>query len=640
MASKLESVNSGPLLQMKFLPDQGPRNIEQELQIDAAARQIISAPMPSAERRLLLSELLRRRAELLTHVPVQGLKGTVVFFNVQQIGLPPTPLCPAYNKMRLPTISSYHTIGSNIASIRLDPSALPHVPKEVLEKAGDLSGKQVDLFWTAIDGRPFANLQRPINLDTHPWSHPHALPGHDVKYDVNMGIFPEVGFKKSNWGGSLEMGTISPMQVHTHGHPKNMLYSPDNAHFEVIPDSPFGILWTVSQKDNRIAFTKMLVVFDYAHPVCRSIDRTIRGCNDLDTHVTHLEGIKKGIHETFGPLIELFEQNDPHAMEEFNKLPLAFQHGIFKETWIMKDSPRGIHGDFGKASFMNEGSLDVKHHCDAAARAEAVKRYAMSLGHLLCDSQRELLLNSQSLVKGDNVLKMMRCAQLIDNKQDKEAMELFQTFSQNEQEAVFFAIWELSDCPRGNPNFGRDAFLSQATFWEMKKDALLFAASRQTPQFDRPLIEAPELPQELEKIEIPQAVITPNIDSSTPVIPGETTETSTPVVVSDTQVSTFNSSTTTSDLIANNEEPLTPPQVLDALIEMAFDSDFALLSKEEQKARIRGLFENLPVSLKNNVYGRIYDNSIDPHKGGPSWAEIHVADDLNVLILSLQELLG
>ena len=230
--------------------------VEIETQIDAAARKIIATPMPSAEKQQALSELLTQRAHLLAHVPVNGLKGSVLFLNMTQISLAPTPQCPYYKKMRLPTISTYHIIGSNIASIKLDPCALRHVPRLVLEKAGDLSSKQVDLFWTAIDGRIAVREDRCMNLCTHTWVHPAALMGDEIKQDIQMGIFPDFGIMPHRGAGAIAVNDLSLMNVETHLD----LYSPDNAHLERIPNSPFGCLWSVLKKDNRVAITKMLVL--------------------------------------------------------------------------------------------------------------------------------------------------------------------------------------------------------------------------------------------------------------------------------------------------------------------------------------------------------------------------------------------
>jgi hypothetical protein len=575
--------------------------IKTEQKVDAAARKIITTPMPVQEKQEALFQLAIERVAQLQHVAVNGIKGTAIFFNMQQLGLAPTPLCPAYNKMRLPTISSYHTIGANAASVLLDPRAICHVPAQVLEQAGDLAGKQVELFWTAIDGRPFQpngnNFQ--INLCTHPWSHPRALDGDDVKHNVKMGVFPEIGFQSLQTPESIAFNALRPMEVYSHpGDDKVMLYSPNNAHFEAIADAPFGIFWTVTQKDDRIAFTKMLVIFNYDHPICASLVKSIRDCDGLNTHLTRLKDVKKEIQNTFSGIIDQFEQNNPFALQLFDQLPPTSQADIFKETWLQFNSPQDIHSDFGRASFENDSSLKKEYHCSNQQRVHAIRQFAARLEYLLVDSQIELMFNSQSLVKGDNVLKMMECAELFLDKKEQVAIELFNSFSQEERSAVLLAIWELSKCPRGNLRFAEETLFYPLTPALLKAEAVLLAASRQNAQFDQPLIEGQ------------------------PVVPAEN-----PVFAANTAHPSSNNRTSAQD-------------VLNGMIALAFENDFANMESSQRKTLTMGLFTHLPEDVKNAIYGKVYEYSTDESKGGDGWGQNHVADDLNALILALQETLG
>lgn len=584
-------------------------DIQNELRINSAYHKIMTTPMQSEQRTLELSNLLRERASLLHHVPVNGLKGSVIFFNMNQIGLAPTPICPTYNKMRVPTISNYHLIGSNIGVVLLNKHALQHVPKEILEKAGDISGKQMEFIWTAIDGRPFVNMDRSINLCTHPWSHPHALFNDDVKYDVNMGIFSEIGFKSHDKPGSVAYHRISPMQVHTHFGNGSMLFSPDNAHFEILPNSPFGIFWSVTQKDQRIAFSKNLVIFDYEHPICRTLLASIRNCNDLGTHLERLEQTENAIKKSL-------TLPDYDFMNAFHTLPPAFQYGIYKEAWILFNSPTGVHRDFGKASFENEKSLDTKFHSSHEQRKEAVNRFAARLEDLLIHSQMNLMLHCQPLQKGNNILKMLECAQLFIEKKEPNAMDLFNLFSPEEKEAVYFAIWELSRCPRGNMMFGKETFLSPKTPLNLKSESLVLAASRQTPKFDEILVAAlpPAEMDQKEEIPIP---LTPEIPNTPPYEP------SLPIYLETPPPSAG----------------ISPQDVLEAMMNLAFDGNFHKLTPAERKKPIMELFNHLPVETKNSIYGKIYEYSTDTKKGGHGWGEAHVADDLEVLIFALQSIL-
>lgn len=645
--------------------------IQQEIRLHERFLKIISTPMPDEIRREQLSALLRERASLLEHVPVNGLKERVIFFNMKQIGLAPTPICQAYNKMRVATISNYHTIGSSVGIVQLDASAMQDIPKEVMKMAGDLTGKEVEFFWTAIDGRPFAaeHSNTKINLVTHPWTHPFAHVKDNVYPDVNMGIFPEIGFTNHSGKGAIAFHSLSPMQVHAHlsgtgankSNPKadDMLFSPNNAHFEVISGSPFGIFWSVARKDNRVAFTKALVIFDYNHPICQGLVGSLRNCDNLEIHLKRLEGFAPEIYKTLDLPAHQF-------MDAFHKLPPAFQYGIYKEAWILFGSKRGIHGDFGYASFENHFSLDPQYHCNAEQRRQAVHNFADRLCDLLVCSQTNLMLNAQPLQKGSNVLKMMRCAELFEGANEirstrvwsksidrnvklsedqaetarieryqqenvTKALELFHTFSPAEKEAVFFAIWELSRCPRTS-NFGTETFFSKETSFSLKSQALLLAASRQTPEYDA----IPEAPIETVVQEVPPpapvVIKAPVVESEVPQIPLEEAE----LPISTIGAPIFNPVTITSP----PSQEITSQQVLENLTNLAFDGNFRNLNAEERKPLIMAQFNYLPTSVKNTIYGKVYEYSTDPWKGGDEWGKHHVADSLDVLIDALQDVLG
>jgi hypothetical protein len=293
------------------------------------------------------------------------------------------------------------------------------------------------------------------------------------------------------------------VHVHAEGQSTEMLYSPDNAHFCAIPGSPFAIDWSVTQKDKRVALTKRLVLFDYTHPICAALIQSIRNCPSLDTHLQRLRDVSSKIEDTFANVIQLLVANDPGAMEAFHKLPSAFQYGIYRETWKLFDSPHGIHGDFGRASFECDQTLNSKYHCDNTHCIEAVCQFAQHLNFLLVGSQFNLLFDSQSLVKGDNVLTMMKCAQLFI-KDPKQGLDALAQLPTQQQEAVRFAFWELNECPRihdyGSKEFARH--YDRPELIQQRAHAILIAASRQKPRFDQPVIEKPLAPGHREYVEV------------------------------------------------------------------------------------------------------------------------------------------
>ncbi len=586
----------------QLTPFERKKSIDFEIAIDTLAKQIIKTPfLNEDERSKALLELMKARTRLIYHVPVNGLTGSVLFCNLALPGTPPTPLCPAYNKMLFPTISSYHTIGSNIASIRLDPKAVEHFPKEIILpeffENSAIKTDCVDLFLTVIDGRPFNNLEK-VNLVTHPWSHANALPGDDTQFDVEMGIFPEIGIEKANDEGAVAMGKISPMNVHCHytSSPKSMLYSPNNAHFKIIPGTPFAVMWSLMKKEGRIAVTKMIIIMNYDHPICAPIIHSIRSCPNLETHLMRMQDLQKSIPSYFSPLCNSFVHDRNDSMKAFHDLPLAFQHGIYKEAWILKGSPHGIHGDFGRASFENDPSLDAQHHCDSTTKAKAVEQFAHKLIDMLLTSHTNLLLHSQSMVKSNSALKLMQTAQKVLVKEPAEGL------SAEELEASYYAIWQLSGCPRLS-DFGTKTFQSALTDPQLKASALLLAASRQKPG----------------RIEEPPSIV--------------------PFINLKEEESSQKSEKKENPRINKKDEPSLINQVLKSLIELASNGEFHIFSNSEKSAQVNHLIESLPPEFKNKLHGKIYENSNDPNKGGENWGKIHIADDLDTLILSYQELM-
>jgi hypothetical protein len=583
--------------------------ITKELEIDRRAREALNTSTANKEKET--QNLLRERACFIEHVKLKGKPSspTQLFLNMTMNGLEPTPICQAYKSLRVPTVSTYHFISVNTTVIQLDRSALKYIPESISKTIDDLSNKQVDLLLTVIDGRLCSNA-KPLNLVTHPWTHCHARSGDDVKCDVNMGIFPEVGFQKCTETGSVSFGELSPMQVHAHPGGDIMLYSPNNAHFEPIPDSPFGVCWSAAQKDGRVVITKMLVLFDYNHPICEGLLTSIRNGKTLTAYLEELEKVQKPIQETFRHVINLFENADPTiAIANFRQLPPAFQYGIFKQAWILKGSPCGIHGDFGKASFEGDPSLNKEWHCTSEECAQAIRNYVKELNHILCVSQKELTLESQPLIRGDNVLKLMKCAQLLQNKEEEAAMKLFEQFSVDEKEAIYLAIWELCECPLGNMNFGSETFEAATTELLLKAEALLLAASRLQPHFLQQNLQQPE------KIE-PQEELPPVQQEE---------EQPHPILIA---------------LLDDHTIQANPLELMSAIL-YNFD-----LPEAMRLAQFMELFNTLDEGTRHTIQGKVFEHSTDPNRGKDSqgqpddkWGEHHVAKDLNTLMLALSDIL-
>ncbi len=709
------------------------QKIDVEFEINRFARVIIESPLGKKDREELFDRLLRVRDLTIHHFPVNGLKVTCLFLNTIQ-NVPPSPLCPAYNKLAFPTISTYNTIGNNFVCIRLDPKALALVPGRVLEKAGSLEGKEVDLLYTVVHGEFYQNQKRSLNNNVHPWAHIHALPGDDTACDVNMGIFPEIGLEKANVPGAVAFNHLSPMNVHVHprsgtnGGKGNMDYSPDNAHFNLVPGSPFSVDWSVMQKDNRVAITKRVVLFDETHPICQAIINSIYGCRDLLDHINRLEGVAQAIDTTLIPVSEAFAYDDPDAMRMFHHLPTAFQHGIYYQAWAAFDHPLNIHPDFGRASFENDNGLAEQYHCTNNQRAVIVNNFSAYLHGLLVDSQRDLL-HSQSLVKGDNVLTMMKCAQLFFKRDVTEALKAYQQLQVQEREAIQYAYWELNGCPRTGI-FDPFNFPTKIDDAKLKRQSILLAASRQPHRFEKPLIEnvvesnavngdyelPPELltPEMLGEFQPFKLNTSPDLDdsdlgnffipnpplnyvdnsvrveevnedeelpassaysSTSSTSSSSTTNTTTtddgnelppgflanirrqlqldpefevedvelPASSAYSSTSSTSSSTTTNTstttTTATTTQP-TPEEVNNLIINLVYDIEFQSRSNKDKASSVNNLLAILPKEQRDSIYGSVWHNSRDEKKGGDSWGENHVADDLEVLVEALQQVFG
>ena len=440
---------------------------------------------------------------------------------------------------------------------------------------------------------------------------------------MDVGLFPEIGYEKVDDAGAIAINRLSPMHVHVHApanlknvQPEDMLYSPDNSHFRGIAGTPFGIDWSVMKKDDKVAITKRVVIFDYDHPICQALLNSIRNCSDLNDHLQALKAVPYAIQQTLSPVIEAFETDQPGAMALFHRLPLAFQNGIFRETWISFNLPRG-HGDFGRASFENQESLGRNFHCSNPKRADVVRSFCGRLEYLLVGSQFELLLQSQSLVKGDNVLKMMRCAELFKKDAEIALASFNMEFTEQEKEAVHFAFWELSGCPR-TPNFGSTQFplnCDNGQALQLKIQAVLLAASRQAHQFAAPIPEAPLEGNAQEAAEL--------VFEELPVPPKKKRQFDLPA---------------SSAAPIQNQEETASQAIRQEVLEFIFREEFDSLNNK--KERINAMLSRLDTNDRNEIYGRIFRYSRDPQKGGPKWAEEHVTDNIEILINSLQDQLN
>lgn len=602
------------LLPFSF-PFQGAKErLALDIQISKIAQSIRSSDLSQDERDELFKELEPERAKLIYNVPTNGVSNTF-YVNLNQTGISPAPLCLAYNKMAVPSVSTYHQIGNNIAIIRLFPCAFPSLPENVQTMAGNPSDleqqmEQVEIFWTAIDARGLKYKEHPLNLCTHPWAYPDMQIHSERSSDVLMGIAPLIGVHQTEEPGSIPFdGQLHPMNVHAHPNKHSMLYSPDNAHFRNTPDMPLSMFWAITKTADRIAITKMVLLFDYEHPICKALLQSIRDNDSLKAQPSladHLDVLsnkmQEAIGQTFNPILDQFENDNPNALQTFRSLPGGFILGIHGEMWKLFGSPMGIHSDFGRCAFERDSNLDLKYHATKEQQVQAIRNYATTLYTLLVDSQKDLILHSQPLAVGDNVLRIMQCALSFFGDSGKDAentkRELQEGIKQinalAEAKAIYATLASLK---------GPSTPFVDYQFDTIQAQAILQTAANQIDHWDA----IPDNKPREEEVKGKEKITEESLASD----------------------NFFAHITIPSIKI----EPSPKERVLGILLQWICDPAFEALSPKERSERVRALFqENIEVTLANLIYGKIYNDSNDKSKNEVwGWAEIHVADNLELL---------
>ncbi|MBS0653663.1 MAG: hypothetical protein JSR39_09115 [Verrucomicrobia bacterium] len=636
---KLAAIQDG-VLAYRLAPQEDVR-LKLELKINKLARVVLSSPHLEG-REQIMNQLKLARAELLPNL--SGYVAGNLQLNLVQ-SIKPTPICPAYNKIEVPTVSTYHVIGSNIESVRLDGSAINSVPQSLRDRMGDLSRHKVDLFYTAIDGRPFKNIDHvargPMNLSLHTWAHPHAHPGDDVHQYPETTLLPIMGIQKAPaeqinprhqdrprvdpvpFDGLRRFDVHAHLREHAQVRNDEMLYSPDNIHFNLVPGSPFAIFWSGAKLDHRACMTKMLVILDYNDPICQALLNSIRGAPNLLTHLERLQGVVDAIDDYFDPIINGFEQgNAVVAMQQYARLPEMYKKGIHYETWKLHQEPIGVHPDFGRVSFENDLTLVAERHSSNHQRAQALTAFKESLKQTLANSQAEMMTQSLPLARSDCSVTLMKCAREFQ-KNAAEGMRQFQLLPRELQESVRFAFWELSGAPRV-ADFGTLRFPGSSK--DLKIESLLLAASRQTdayvPRIIEPVVE-----------EVVPVIVQ---DNSSPTTPNPLPQDSgTPSVL------TPSVETTPLDLSNSPEE-----DALAQLFSLTGSVEFALGTVEERSATVNRILEPFSHEFHQRVYFNFYNGYRLAHPDeqgvgiGDNWGGRNIGKDIEVCIEAFMQAQG
>lgn len=631
---KLAAIQDG-VVAYRIAPQEDVR-LKLELKINKLARVVLSSPHLEG-REAILNQLKLARAELLPNL--SGYVAGNLQLNLVQ-SIKPTPICPAYYKIEVPTVSTYHVIGSNIESVRLDGSAINAFPQSLRDRMGDLSRHKVDLFFTAIDGRPFKDIDHvargPMNLSLHTWAHPHAHPGDDVHQYPETTLLPIMGVQRAPAEqinprhhdrprvDSVPFDGLRRFDVHAHMgggavQAQNMLFSPDNIHFNLVPGSPFAIFWSGAKLDHRACMTKMLVILDYDDPICQALVNSIRGAPNLLSHLESLQGVVDAIDHYFDPIIDEFETGDPVlAMQQYARLPEMYKKGIHIETWKLHQQPMGVHPDFGRVSFENDLTLAAERHSSNHQRAQALTAFKESLKQTLANSQAEMFTQSLPLARSDCSVTLMKCARAFQ-KNAVEGMRQFQLLPGDLQESVRFAFWELSGSPRV-ADFGTLRFPGSSN--ALKVESLLLAASRQNDVYVPRIIE-PVAEEVVHDMTGPSTLNPSSQDNGTP--------------------STSNQSVggTPLDLTNSPEE-----DALGQLFSLTGSAEFASGSVEERSATVNRILEPLSHEFHQRVYFNFYNGYRLAHPdeqgvgSGENWGGRNIGKDIEVCIEAFMQAQG
>lgn len=292
----------------------------QETRIVQRAQEII-AMQPGQPKDNAVSALFVERAQLL--INVSGSKESFAL-DMNRIGRP-GPQC-------LPTIAITHpelyssvfwtrSVGNTIASIRLHQSAMEYVPAEILNATGSLDGKTVDLSLTTVDassltdyenpyyfraGEKKRDFDRPYSLHVHSWIWPNQE-SYYLTAQVQMGIFPQIGVKRYNAPTGVAVDSLETMQVNGNRYPA--------AHFARIPESPFGLFWSVVMADSRVAITQTMTLFQNDDPICNAWRNACQSDN-LFNFLGSLRSLREELPETYTSQFNLLMTSQPISLEQ------------------------------------------------------------------------------------------------------------------------------------------------------------------------------------------------------------------------------------------------------------------------------------------------------------------------------------
>jgi hypothetical protein len=403
-----------------FLSDQAPdmkAKSEIDAKIQSIAFDIIHNPTIDPSDRKEALTLLRR--SITNTYRDQGAKLHINLLN--RLSTPALP-CTTYPGNDCdPFISQYGGGALNSLLARLSfHLCKSFIPKEIIDGITQgVHDDQIDVF-LIIDNRFMAKSEyvskdyfghtyekktEELLVQFHRWIFPNLPIGSDVKKYPKVGVFPSIGFYQAqHWPAPINH--FKEMEVYAHGE-RVMLYSPNGNHIAIDRAAPYGSCWIAARDGNRVCIAKVIKnIADYdtkeTFPEFIPFFSLGNGCRNLDEFTQRLEHIAKDLDKAcfkmFEPLALAISSLDKESEKElFPSLPSTIQQAIFKNLWMIKGSPHGIHNDFGRLSFEGCLSLAEAYRASIDEKIEAIKRTHDQIMNDLIQNPLELLLTKEDL---------------------------------------------------------------------------------------------------------------------------------------------------------------------------------------------------------------------------------------------------
>jgi hypothetical protein len=396
---------------------------EIDRKIQAVASDLIRNPEIDASDRKSALELLRK-ATINTYNDMKA----KLHVNLLSRGSPPALPCKTYpSNLCDPFLSQYGGGATNSLLARLSFNLCKSfIPKEIIDGITEgVNPDQIDAFliidnkfWTFADdvhedyyGHSYPKKTEEILVHFHRWIFPDLPIGSDVKKYPKVGVFPSIGlYEAQHWPAPINH--FKAMEVYAHGELR-MLYSPNGNHIAIDRDAPYGSCWIAARDGNRVCIAKVIKNIanddtNYAFKEFTPFFSLGNGCKNLNEFTQRLETIAPELNQAclrmFAPIVQCIIDGDHEAAtEKFSTLPSTIQQAIFKNLWIIKGSPQGIHDDFGRLSFDSSQSLLEEHRASRDQKIEAIKRTHDQIMYDLIENPLQLLLAREDLVIPEKV---------------------------------------------------------------------------------------------------------------------------------------------------------------------------------------------------------------------------------------------